>query len=335
MQYGQLITRSFEIMWRHRYLWLLAILGGAADVNSGGFPSLGNLNSFNSFNRPAQPAPGSLGTPPTQFLQDYVSLIVAGVALLVVLALAWFLLSCVTTGALVRASAEHDAERPFRFGLAWRTGLGTFWSILGLRLLWLLLGLAALALLGLLVLFGFLAYQAGQSAALALVVLVGILLFLALIAGGILAGIVFILAVRSVVLEERRAIAGLQRALGLMRARLGRVLLVWLIQIGLGLVAGVAVAVPVVAVLLVVGGMVLGLALGANVTAAVVVGVPLGLLVLAGLIVLGGMIGTYFSTYWTLAFRRLELDVPRPAATWPPAAYPPTPQGYPPQPPAG
>jgi hypothetical protein len=325
MQYGQLITRSFAIMWRHRYLWLLAILGGADTGFGFRFPSAGNFN-VPSAGGGTGGTGGSAQLP--QFLQDHLGVIVTVAAIVLVLALAWFLLSCITTGALVRASAEHDAERPFRFGLAWRTGLGTFWSILGLRLLGLALGLAVLVLLGLLTLFGFLAYQGGQSVALAVVVLVGVLLLLALIPAAILAGIAFILAIRAVVLEQRGAIAALGRALGLIRARLGRVLLVWLIQVGLALGAGIVVAIPVAIVGLALAGLVVGLALGVSGTAAAVVGVPLGLFLTAALILLGGLSGSYFSTYWTLAFRRLELDVPRVAAPWPSPAYPP-------QPPAG
>jgi hypothetical protein len=319
MQYGELITRSFTIMWRHRYLWLLAILGGA-DVGSG-FGFSGNLNApFRGITPGVSPAV-------SQFLQDHLGLIVTVVVFALLGVLAWFLLSCVTTGALVRASAEHDAERPFRFGLAWRTGLGTFWSILGLRLLGLVLGLLVVALLGLLALLGFLAYSGGQSGALALVVVVGVLLVLALIPAAVLVGIAFILATRSVVLEQRGAVAGLGRALHLLQVRLGRVLLVWLIQVGLALAAAFVLAIPLIGVLAVLGGLILGLALGVGAAAAVVVGVPIGLAVLAGLVVLGGMTGSYFSTYWTLAFRRMELDTPRPAVAWP--------SGYPPQPPAG
>src|SRR5262245_8493008 len=158
MQYGELITRSFQIVWRHRYLWLLAILGGA-DLNQAGFNA--------SYSQSTQTA-GSYPAQVTQFLHDHLGVILAGVSLAVVFALVYFLLSCVTTGALVRASAEHDAERPFGFGLAWRVGLGRFWSILGLRLLGILIVLVILAVLVLLALFGFLAYQAGQSGALPL-----------------------------------------------------------------------------------------------------------------------------------------------------------------------
>jgi hypothetical protein len=331
MQYGQLTTRSFSIMWRYRYLWLLAILGGA-DVGTCGGGFNGSVG-----NRTGGTTEGGTGSSSAaaqqvaQFIQDNLGLIVTLLVLVLVLALAWFLLSCVTTGALVRASAEHDAERPYRLGLAWRAGLQTFWSILGLRLIGLALGLVVLAVIGLLVLLGVLAYGGGQSGALVAVVVVGVMFVIALVPAAILAGIAFIVATRSVVLEQRGAVAALGRALRLLRARLGRALLVWLIQVGLGLAAAIAILIPLLIVVLVLGALVVGVGLAAGPVPAIVVGVPIGLVVLAALVVLGGMSGTYLSTYWTLAFRRMELDVPRPPASWPPAGSPPA--GSPPQPP--
>jgi hypothetical protein len=326
MQYGQLISRSVSIMWRHRYLWVLAILGGG-DVGGSGFSaptSGGNFTNPNSGGSSSSFAPSSQQV--SQFLQDSIGQIVAVVVILLLLALAWFLLSCITTGALVRASAEHDAERPFRFGPAWRAGLGTFWSVLGLRLLGVVFGLVVVAVAGLLVLLGFLSHNAGQSGALAAVVVVGVLFALALIPTAIVAGIVFILATRSIVLEQRGTIASLGRALDLVQARLGRTLLVWLIQLGLSIGAGIGIAVVLVVVILALGAVVFGVGLAAGLGAAIVVGIPIGLVVLAVIVVLAGMTNTFLSTYWTLAFRRLELDPP-PTAPWAPAGYPAPPQG--------
>jgi uncharacterized membrane protein len=319
MEYGQLITRSVSIVWRHRYLWLLAILGGA-DVGSCGF--YGNSN--------APRGPGgraSLGTGQQfgQFVLNNLGVIVALVAVTLVLALLWFLLSCLTTGALVRASAEHDADRPFRLGQAWRTGITTFGSILGLRLLGLLFGLVVVAVLGLLALLGFVSYAGGNSGGLAAIVVVGVLVVLALIPIAILVGILFILATRSVVLEQRHAVPALGRAFELMRERLGRTLLVWLIQVGLSIGAGVAGALVFVVVAVVLAiPVVTAFAVGGTAGGFVLL-VPVVLLLVALGVALAGITGSYLSTYWTLAFRRLELDPPR-AAAWPP------PQGYPPQP---
>jgi hypothetical protein len=61
-----------------------------------------------------------------------------------------------------------------------------------------------------------------------------------------------------------------------MRARFGGVLFLWVLQIGLGLLAALVLAIPLIDV-----------------------------------VVVAAMIGTYLSTYWTLAFRRMELGMSR------------------------
>ena len=129
------------------------------------------------------------------------------------------------------------------------------------------------------------------------------------------------------VLEQRGAVAALGRALRLLGARLGRTLLVWLIQVGLSIGAAIAIAIPLVVLVLAMGGVVLAIGVAAGAGAAIVVGVPLGLLLIAALVVVGGLTGAYFSTYWTLAFRRMELDQP-------PLAYPSPTPGYPQPPPS-
>ncbi|HEY7198733.1 MAG TPA: hypothetical protein VIC57_00900 [Candidatus Dormibacteraeota bacterium] len=327
MQYGELISRSLSLVWRFKYLWLLAILGGA-DIGTGGFS--GNFNnpgtlfggsSPNNGGRGA-PAVGDVGPQVSQFLNDWGWLIVLAAVALVVLALAWFVLSSITIGALVRASAEHDAERPFGLGMAWRTGLGTFWSIVGLRLLGLLWGLIVLAVFGTLFVLGLVTYLNGTTGGLAAVIAIGGVIGLLVIVVSILLGLAFTLATRAVVLEQRGPLSALGRGFGLVRARLGRVLLVWLLQIGLALAAGIAVAIVLIPVLLLAAGIVGVAAFTGGPGAAFAVGVPVGLVGLAVLIVVGGLAGAYLSTYWTLAFRRMELDAPKPVA-WPPAAYPP------------
>jgi hypothetical protein len=317
MRYGELITRAFSIAWRFKYLWLLGILGGA-DVSGGGlsvnFSGLGNAGGNPT-------GAGAAVQAVTRFLQDNLGLIVALGILALVLAVAWFLLSCVTTGALVRASAEHDAERPFELAAAWRAGVGTFWSILGLRLLGLLLGLAVVLLIGALVALGFMSAVAGQQGGLVAVIVLGILLAPVLIVLAILAGLVLILATRAVVLEERGALAAVGRGVQLTRTRLGRVLLVWLIQLALGFGAALGVTIALIPVILVTVGVVVSAAVAGGPLAAVATGIPAGLVLLIAGVVLTGVAGSYLSTYWTLAFRRLELDAPQPAP-WPPAAYP-------------
>src|SRR5215469_18323364 len=107
MQYGELITRSFAIAWRRRYLWLLAILGGA-DVTSGGqlnFSGVGN--AFNGAGTSSGTSASPTGSPAGlqdaanaagRYLQDNLGTIVLVGLILLIVAIAWWLLSCVTTG---------------------------------------------------------------------------------------------------------------------------------------------------------------------------------------------------------------------------------------------
>jgi hypothetical protein len=315
MQYGEIISRSFTIMWRHRYLWLLAILGGA-DVGSGGFTG-GNPASFSNLGNNSSGAPD-----PGQFLQDHLGVIVVTGILVLLFFLAIFILSCVTTGALVRASAEHDAERPFGLGMAWRAGLGTFWSILALRLIGLVWVLVILAAIGTFVLLGFATYSSGSSAALAGVISLGILVGIVLVVVSIPVGLVFILAARAIVLEQRGAVAGLVRGFQLLRARLGRTLLAWLVQVAVGIGAQIVVGILFLIVFLIAAVPIVAAYFAAGTGSAVLVGIPVGLVVLAILLLVTAINGAYFSTFWTLAFRRLELETP-PAPAYPPTAYPP------------
>lgn len=328
MQYGELITRSFAIAWRRRYLWLLAILGGADVTSGGGFNFSGAGNAFSGGGSTGAGAPAAGGPAGLQdavnavgrFLQDNAGTIVLLGAVLVVVAIAWWLLSCVTTGALVRATAEHDAERPFGLGVAWRTGLETFWAMLGLRLIGVLWTIVVVGSIVGAVILGVSAYLSNQAAGLGAVITVGLLVGAVLVLASIPVGIAFILATRAVVLERRGPLSALGRGFALLWSRIGRVLLVWLLQVGLALAAGLGLAIVVIPVVLVLGGIVLAAGVAGGVGAGVVVGIPVALLLFAVVLVLGALIGVYLSAYWTLAFRRLEIDAPRPVA-WPQAPY--------------
>lgn len=303
MQYGDLISRSLQIFWRYKYLWLLGALGGS-EAAGGGFGTLGNASSG------AGNGPGQTGPPSelTQWFVNNLPLLIVLVGLLVLFLIGYFLISCVTTGALVRAAAEHDAERPFGLNTAWQAGVRTFWPILGLRVLVFLLALVAVGVLVGVFVVGIVAAVNEQIAGAVVAFVLGASALLVFIVLAIAASIVLTLTIRSIVLEQRSVFAALGRGLRLLTERLGRTLLVWLLSIFLGIVVGVigalallVLAMPFAAVALVVYAAA-GLA-GMLTSAAVLI----FLFILISTLV-GGAIGSYVSIYWTLAFRRLELD---------------------------
>lgn len=309
MRYGEVITRSLNIFWRHKYLWLLGALGGGESVGGGG--GGGNFGGFRSGG-----ASGRANNPDfsgfTRQLGDWVGghlgLLVTVAAVLIVLALAYFLVSCVASGALIRAAAEHDAERPFGLGPAWQAGLRTFWPILGLRLLFIAYVLAVVIVVGGLFLLAFLAGSGNNPAGAAGFGVLGGLAVLVVIPVSIAAGLVYILGLRAVVLEQSGALAGLGRGWRLLRKRLGRVLLSWLIQIGLSLVGGIIIGIALVVLLLPGAAIVFAAYAAGGLGAALSVGIIAGLIYLVLVVALSGAAGSFIATYWTLAFRRLDLD---------------------------
>ncbi|HLH69522.1 MAG TPA: hypothetical protein VKY90_10930 [Candidatus Dormibacteraeota bacterium] len=332
MRYDEIVSRAWAIVWRHPYLWLLGLLGGGeAGVSPLGFGLPGpNLQL-------GQPGRGLLGTLPlaampfqvTTWLSTHVVLLIGLAALLLLYLLAYFVLSCIVTPALIRAAAEHDAGRAFNLRLAWQVGLGTFPRVLGLRLLIVLVDLLVLIALALLVGLTIVLFAAHQPAAgvLVLALLLGVLLLL--VPAGIAWQLVTRLALRAIVLEQRGTLSALGRGFQLLSHRLGRVLLVWLLGLALGIVAGLAAGVALLALTAILVAISIGSLAGLGVQAGLTSAVVLLFVLAVATPPLGGAVGTYFSTYWTLAFRRLELE---PAVPYPivPGSPPPSPGVQPP-----
>jgi hypothetical protein len=316
MQYGEVLTRSFRIAWRNRYLWFLAVLageaGGAGSGSWGGGGGRGNRRGG------GQPDLSDTIQTALDWLGAHLALIVAlGIVLLAVWVVL-FVISSIAAGALVRAAAEHDAERPFGLGPAWRAGVAAFWRVLGLRLIELAAVLLVLAIFGSLAVVLITSIVNENGGGVAFAISLGVLLLLVLIPVAILFGVLMRLALRSIVLDLRGPIAAIQLAIALMLRRFGRVTVTWLISVAVGIAAGLVLA----AVLVVVGLPFLGFFLAAQAAGSrevMIADLVLGVLVVAvASLVAGGAYGAFLSSYWTLAYRRLDLD-PVPLPSGPPA----------------
>lgn len=320
MQYWDIVARSFRISWRHKYLWLLALFSGEGGA---GF----------SFSYSQSSGPGARGKPPdlvtirqqtTTWITDHLGLIVLLAVLWIVLVIGFFILAAVCEGALVRGSAEHDAERPFGLATAWRAGVGTMGVIIRFRLLLIALGLPVVVVI--FALFAGVVFSIVTNHLLTTVVLVllGFLIVLAAIPYLIYLLLLDRLGARAAVLEVRGARASLVRGHRLLQQRLGRVLLVWVISIAVGFVVGIGLFIPLLIVALPL--FIAGAAAYVNGSAALWLVIAIGGVVLLPLtLVIEGFVAAQSSTYWTLAFRRLELD--QPLAYLYPSQPPPSTQG--------
>jgi hypothetical protein len=323
MPYWELVTRSFKISWRHRYLWLLALFAG----ESGG----GGFNSSSTRTNGGRSAPdlAAISQQVSQWLADHVGLIVAASVAIVLITIAFFVLAAVCEGAVVRAAAEHDADRPFGLGLAWRVGTATMGAMIRFRLLLLALALPLLALFAALVI-GIVAAIGGRNGgAVAVLGLFGFLFILAAIPYLIALFFLDRLGTRALVLEQLGAMASLRRAYSLMTERLGRLLLVGLVAIAVAIVVGIGLA--IIGAILVIPVAILAVALYMSGSSAWVLVVVLAVLVLLPiLLVISAFLAAQSSTYWTLAFRRLEIERPPAYAyAYPPPQIPQPPPGLP------
>ena len=317
MPYWDIVTRSFAIAWRHKYLWLLALFSGEA----GGGLSLNNTYSQPSNQQPDIGAiPGNVAT----WLGDHVALIVALGVLWLLLVVAFFILAAVCEGAVIRGAAEHDAERPFTLRQAWAVGVHLMWVIVRFRLLLFLFYLPVVVLIVAWVI-GFLISLAGENrGAVAGLFLGALVLLLIWIAVAIYLFYLDRFGSRAIVLEERMALPAIARAHRLLFQRFGRSLLVGLLAIGIGIVVGVVLA--CFSVILVLP---FGVGLVATYSSGSAAFWPV--LLLAALILLpiyllvAGFLGAQSASYWTLAFRRLDIEYPPAYAAYP-AIPPPQPQ---------
>ena len=320
MQYTDIVWRSFRISWRHKYLWLIALFSGEG---GGNFGSGGGGGGGGGAGGGTQ-ATGNIDTAAmqdqiTRFLTDNAGLILVLVVAWLVLVVIFFIIAAICEGATIRATAEHDAERPWGLGMSWRAGMHTLWAVVRFRLLLIALGLPlALLVVGLLagIVIAILNQNAGAAVPL---ILVGLLLIVAGIPYAIYLFFLDRLGSRALVLEQLGAVASIARGHRLLIKRLGRTLIVWLLSIAVGIVVGVATTVVLAIVfipLLLVGGAFSNGDLVSNVGLLVV-----GAVVLIPLsLVVGGFLSAQSATYWTLAFRRLDLEPQPPASPPPPPA---------------
>jgi hypothetical protein len=318
MDYGALIKNAWRMTWRYRFLWVLALFAGGG---SSFFPGTGGNVGTRGWGGQVggSDGPGPFGGGAGDFRQplgeaarwalDNAGLLIGGGVLVLLLALAWLVLSLIAQGALAQATVDLAEGRQTTLGAAWRTGLRLFWRYVGMYLilfgLAMAVGLAVAVAVGLLVALGSIGGGATGFA-----VLIGVLVSVPLVLLGIVLGvatsIVVTFAQRALAADDSGPVEALRSGVRLLRAHPGESILVWLIGLALGIGASLVVglAVVILAVPLVLLGF--GVWSGAGMTATIFYGVVAVLLAVVVAVALGTIVNTYFWHYWSGAFVRLR-----------------------------
>lgn len=304
MRYGEIISEAVGITWRNKFLWFFGFFAGAG--GSFNFPGGGgNVGGPGG-------GPGGLPGPLSdigRWISDNLALfLTVTITLVVIIGLALIALSIISQAALADSVTAIDRGESRRFGSTWRAGTANFWRVLGLKILLLLISLGislALALvIGLPILGVFLATEsvAARVITVVLAVLAAIALLIVIF---IPFAVISQWALRRLVVDRERIGVSIGGGFGLFRRNIGRSLLVWLIQLGLMLGAGIAMIVVLIVFGLVLVGPAFLLANADYTAAAIAVGSVGGMVLLAIFLVLSAILGTFNSSYWTLAYLRI------------------------------
>jgi hypothetical protein len=312
MNYGSLVRESWEFTWRYRFLWVLGLFaGGAAGASFGG----------SGWRQPAEwpvgQTPGALPIPGVDMAAPdlvawataNVALIVAAAILFAVVGLALMVVSLIAQGGMARATIEIAEHHPMSLGQAWQAGVRLFWRFLALWLLVAMIAIVVGAVVASLVgLAGFIGYtvQVPNAVAAVAAVLLGLPLLVIGIAFAIGMTIVIPFAQRAMAEQNIGPVDGLRAGVALLRAHVGESLMVWLLNIALGIGAGIAATIAMVVVLFVLGvvGFIFWAALGFT-TPTVIYAVLGGVAFAAAGLVLLAIANTFFWNYWTIAYLRL------------------------------
>lgn len=336
MKHFHILQRSWDILWSYKALWVFGFILAltTASASSGGSHG-GGGGGGSSFFLPSQEEVaqsvetfhGGLArlaaqaSQPAQMEPWLVALLIVGGLLSVALGVLFTIGHFVSYTALIRMVDLYEDDG---VKLSWRQGFKLGWSRAAWRmfLISLLIGLAGFLVFGVLILLAAIPWGIGSlfgetGTVIGIVLSIGaalLVIFLA-IAAALLVSLLLEPVGRVCVLEERGAFDALRQGIRLVRQHFVDVGLMWLLTIGVRILAGIvllplALFTAVVALLL--GGGLAGLvyllsaALGGGWIIAAVTGVLVGLTVLVlPLTFAGGLLQSYLSTTWTLAYRAI------------------------------
>ena len=323
MDYGEIITKSAKLIWKHKILWIFGLLAGL-----GG----GNTNPSFNFNV-ADINPGNLNIPqPLQrFFTGMAEMIhqtpgwffIMLIFLVCGFSLVLFLLGVFGRVGLTRGAWLADGGSDhLEFGNLVNESVPSFWRVAGQTLLVGLPGFAISVIFITFLIFGFVSSVSQEAPGILLVLIcVGLPLICLMVPFFWFLGIWSQLSTVAVVGEDRGVIDGLKRGWQIIRSNLGPVLLigvlVLLMQIGLGILIGLILA-PIG-----IGALLGSLVFSGGGTFSLGFLLPFLLVAVPLSLILSMLFQSYTGTLWTLVFRRLvAAEAARPLAPAPPPVYP-------------
>ena len=287
--FGEVLTRAWQITWKHKILWIFGVFAGCARGGGGGSGGGGGGTGTSPGDQPFsqfQRVFDQIG----QWINENPWIVAVSVILVLAFVILAIFLGTIGRVALIRGTyqAEQGAERLI-FGDLFSGSMPYFWRVFGLSLL---IGLIALLLFVPLVLFGVLTAGVGLICVLPLICI--------LIPALWVVSVVIEQANAAIVLENLGIGDGLRQGWEIVRANVGPIIILTLILfIGSGVV-GFLIAIPIIAAVL---PLIFGAA--ANNTNSVWITAVCCAIYFPILLILSGILNAYVQSVWALTYMRL------------------------------
>ena len=289
MDYGGLVRKALDIMWKFKYLW---IFGFFLEFGSGGGTWFGNL-------------PDKVKLPVSHYIRGDIlgGALVGAILLLIAVALLIFLvfiiMYIISQGGMIHCVRKIQIGENATLRDGWDAGVKYFWRILGISFLMLIIIFAA----GILTLGPFIV---GIVAFKAFGLLLGVVLFPLFLVILVTILMIDLYATRACVVEGKGVFDSIAAGWDMLKSNLGPSLIVGLISVGstmaytIGFViVGLLLATPFIAIA------------AFNLLLGVFLGVMVGLIYIG---IVSAMWGTYIDSLWTLAYLEIKKPRPQPAA---------------------
>jgi hypothetical protein len=313
MNFGEILTKAWKIIWRYKILWIFGILSSCGQGGGGGGGGGGNAG--------AQYSGGDGNIPPgmREFFRNLeyffeniqgwqIAALVIGMILFFLIL--WFIFTSLSTIGRIgliqgtvkgKDAVEGEPAAGMTFTDLFNSGKRFFWRIFGFNFL---AGIAVFIAVMLLILL--MVPLAVVTLGIGLICLIPLICLL--IPAGWLVNVLFEQINIAIVIEDLSILDGVKRGWDVLRDNLGNLIIMGLILGIGGFILGLLLALPMIAVVV---PLVIGVASGINANSDFLVGG--GLITSAVccvayvpvLIVLNGILQSYIKSAWTLTYLRL------------------------------
>ncbi|MFN8401151.1 MAG: hypothetical protein U0X74_14135 [Anaerolineales bacterium] len=293
---GKILTRSWQIIWNYKVLWIFGILAGFASGNGG---SNGNSNSSDrgSYSGNAD----QFVQQAKDFFQQYMLIIIAVCVGLVLLSLVFYALGMIgRIGILKGVYKVENGASSLIFAELWSESLPYFWRFFGLNFL---VGLAFLVILLPFIFITIATAGIGLACLLPLICL--------LVPVGWAVNVILEQAQAAIVAEDLGIVESFKRGWEIAKSDIvGMIVLSLVLGIGGGII-GVIIAIPVIiaVVPLAIGMATNNFQMGSSIPVTAWISLACCGLYFPVLLVLNGILTAYTKTSWALSY--LQLNKPK------------------------